>query len=218
MNFELERTNMVQQQVRPWHVLNESVLHVLSQIPRELFVPPEYCTLAYSDIDIPLGNGQTMLSPKVVGRALQALALSSQAKVLEIGTGTGYVTACLAKLAKTVISIEINPTLLLQAEKQLQTLHLHNLTLIEGNGAQGWNEYAPYDAIIATGSYPQKAALKPLYPMLKPQGRLFAVCGQPPIMEALLIERKNEQFCTTSLFETFVPALTHCSQPETFLF
>ncbi|MFI4936993.1 MAG: protein-L-isoaspartate O-methyltransferase [Candidatus Berkiellales bacterium] len=218
MNFQQARANMVVQQVRPWQVFDDNVLAALSVVPRENFVPPEYLNLAYSDTDIPLSEGQTMLPPKTVGRALQALNFNGQEKVLEIGTGTGYVTACLAKLVNAVISIEIQPGLLSQAEKNLGKMNFRNLTLEQGNAVYGWEEYAPYDAIIVTGSYPIGVPEKVCDQLKVTGGRLFAICGLGPSMEAVMIERQGENFRTQTLFETNVPALIHAPSPPKFVF
>jgi len=217
-DFQLARTNMVIQQVRPWQVLDNQVLTILSQIPRELFVPPAFTGIAYTDTAIPLSEGQVMLSPKLVGRALQALALTGEEKVLEVGTGTGYVTACLAKLVKTVVSIEIHAKLLAQAEKNLAMLGCRSLILKEGNAALGWAAQAPYDAIMITGSYPLGVPAQ-MKEQLKIKGRLFAICGQAPTMEAVLIERQTKTlYVTHTLFETVVPELIHAPQPSSFYF
>jgi len=218
MNFLQARTNMVIQQVRPWQVFDEDVLAVLNQIPREMFVPKAYTNLAYTDTDIPLIEGQTMLSPKIVGRALQALQLSPQDKVLEVGTGTGYVTACLSKLVGSIVSIEIHSDLLEQAQKILSTMHCRQLTLDQGNAALGWESLAPYNAIIITGSYPLGVPQKVCEQLHSEGGRLFAICGQAPSMQAVLIERQGEQYKTEVLFETCVPALLHAPQPTKFQF
>jgi protein-L-isoaspartate(D-aspartate) O-methyltransferase len=218
MNFQQARINMVIQQVRPWYVFDEKVLTVLNEIERERFVPHEYANLAYTDTDLPLPEGQTMLSPKVVGRALQALALQGNEKVLEIGTGSGYVTACLSKLAASVLSVEIYSSLLQQAEKTLLELKCRHILLEQGNAIEGWESHAPYDAIFVTGSYPLGVPDK-LKTQLHPAGgRLFAITGTAPSMEAVLITRQNEQFQKEILFETNVPALLHAKQPSKFQF
>ena len=219
MNFQLARTNMVEQQIRPWHVLDDNVLEALTLIPRELFVPLAFHELAYSDTDIPIGEGQTMLSPKIVGRALQALSLGSHEKVLEIGTGTGYLTACLSKLVHTVISVEIQESLLKQAEKTLSALHCRNVTLEKGDAVFGWEAYAPYDAIVVTGSYPMGVPKKVCEQVKPITGRIFAICGQGPAMQGVLIERLSKvEYRTQTLFETVVPALQHAPHPKVFQF
>jgi protein-L-isoaspartate(D-aspartate) O-methyltransferase len=218
MDFELARTNMVNQQVRPWQVLTNSVLDTLSRVPREMFVPAEYANLAYSDTSIPLNETQTMLPPKIVGRALQSLQLTGKETVLEIGTGTGYLTACLSDLVNKVISVEIDPQLMSIAKKNLAALQKHNITLESGDAVFGWNAFAPYDAIVITGSYPLGVP-QLVCDQLKPHGRLFAICGQGAAMQAVLIERHSkEKFSTTILFETSVPALIHAPTPSQFQF
>ncbi len=218
MNFQLARSNMVTQQVRPWHVLSEPILSAMMQVQRENFVPIAYHNLAYTDTDIPLSEGQTMLPPKVVGRALQSLQLTPQDKVLEVGTGTGYVTACLARLVNEIVSVEIQPTLLAQAQTNLNNLNIRNLTLAQGDAVFGWEDFAPYDAIIVTGSYPLGVPEK-ICEQLRTGGRIFAFTGTAPLMKAVLIERHGKfQYSTNTLFETVVPALIHAPQPKKFQF
>ncbi|MGE3320027.1 MAG: protein-L-isoaspartate O-methyltransferase [Candidatus Berkiella sp.] len=217
MNFELARANMVTQQVRPWHVLDEDVLKVMANLQRELFVPKEFQALAYSDTDIPMKEGQTLLSPKVVGRALQAMAFTGDEKVLEIGTGTGYVTACLSQLAHSVVSVEIHESLLNMAEAQLAQLPCQNVTLLHQDGILGVSSLAPFDVIVVTGSFPLGVP-EALIEQLKVHGRLFAVCGQAPTMQAVKIVRDQSAYQLSSLFETVVPSLINAKQPEKFEF
>lgn len=212
------RTNMVEQQIRPWSVSQPQVLKVLSQIEREHFVPFAYQALAYADVDIPLPQGQTLLQPMIVGRALQALALTGTEKVLEIGTGTGYITACLTVLAKHIVSLEIQPVLMQEADKNLRALHSRHLTLIEENGLEGFEKEAPYEAILVTGAYPMGVPDK-LKAQLSPGGRLFAFVGTAPAMRAVVITAGvNGQYTYEDLFETVVPALIHAPQPQAFVF
>ncbi len=217
MNFDHARNNMVTQQVRPWEVFNENVLRVMAGIPRELFVPTQYQAVAYTDTDIPMGEGQTLLSPKVVGRALQAMGFSGNEKVLEIGTGTGYVTACLSQLAQTVVSVEIHASLLATAKQLLANLQCHNVTLLHQDGILGVDQLAPFDVIVVTGSYPLGVP-EAVCQQLKPNGRLFAICGQAPTMQAMKITRDQNEYRQSTLFETVVPHLLHASQPEKFQF
>jgi protein-L-isoaspartate(D-aspartate) O-methyltransferase len=145
---------MVAQQVRPWQVIDDDVLKVMAAIPREQFVPAAFKNLAYSDTDIPMGEGQTLLAPKVVGRALQAMAFNGNEKVLEIGTGTGYVTACLSQLAQSVVSVEIHESLLAIADQNLTKLNCRQVTLLHQDGILGIDDFAPYDVIVITGNFP----------------------------------------------------------------
>lgn len=218
MNFLQARTNMVTQQISPWYVFQDTLLAVLKEIPRERFVLPAYVDLAYSDTALPLLEGETMLPPKIVGRALQALALTGKEKVLEIGTGSGYVTACLSKLAAAVISVEIHTSLLEQAKKVLSDLHYQHYVLQQGNAVEGWEIDAPYDAILVTGSYPLGVPEKLRAQLVPEGGRLFAIVGTAPNMKAVLITRQGEKYTTEILFETSVPALMHAHQPKRFHF
>lgn len=218
MNFLQARTNMVLQQIRPWHVADEHVLRVLNTVSREKFVPRDYSFLAYADTDLPLPQRQQMLSPKIVGRALQALQLQPTARVLEIGTGTGYVTACLSLLAQHVTSIEIYSDLLQQAEQILLHESYRHVTLEHSDGVFGWEAAAPYHAIMVTGSYPLGVP-EVLCEQLHTQGgRLFAICGEGTSMQAMVIERNGQHYRTESLFETYIPALIHAPQPKRFCF
>jgi len=212
---EQSRFNMVEQQVRTWEVLDAKVLNLLQKIPREAFVPKAYQGLAFADIEIPLGHGQTMLAPKIEGRFLQALSLSNQDKVLEIGTGAGYLTALLAKQAKQVDSYEIYASLSNQAKKNLADQKINQVKCIVGDGlklAQG-----SYDAIVLTGSLP-------VYPqymerLLNLGGRMLVVVGDAPVMQAILVTRVDESsFKQDVLFETCLPVLINAPQPSRFEF
>jgi len=217
MDFNEARKNMVCQQIEPWAVSLKNVLEAFADIPREMFVPPQYTSLSYADISIPLGNEQTMLPPKIIGRALQALDIQPHETVLEIGTGTGYATACLGRLAQQVTSIEIQPELAQIAKRNLDnTRESGNITLKEGDGLKGYEPQSPYDVIFVTGSYPMGAP-QSLLSQLKDNGRLFVICGQPPAMRAILITKQNKKFETKQLFETVVPSLSHAPHPEKFV-
>jgi len=219
MNADLEqsRFNMIEQQIRTWEVLDPVVLELLKVVPREDFVPPQYLGLAFADLEIPIGHGQMMLSPKMEARIVQSLNLKKTDKVLEIGTGTGYMTALLAKLSQHVVSVDCVPELTASARKNLERHHIGNVTLETGDAAHGWRAQAPYDVIVLTGSVP----LLPLglQEQLAVGGRLFAVVGEAPVMEATLIRRVADQaFRTDVLFETCVPELRGAPQPERFSF
>jgi protein-L-isoaspartate(D-aspartate) O-methyltransferase len=217
MDFERARFNMVEQQIRPWDVLDPQVLELLLRVHREDFVPEAHRMLAFADLEIPLGKGEKMLQPKLEARMLQEIALKPDETVLEVGTGSGYMTALLASLSRHVYSVEIIPEFAAVAEKKLRAHALHNATLEVGDAARGWERHAPYDAIVLTGSVP---ILPPAFQAsLKPGGRLIAVVGEPPVMEAKLITCVAASTCRSeSLFETCIPPLRNVRQPERFVF
>jgi len=214
MNLQQARSNMIEQQVRPWDVLDQRVLDVLANVPREEFVSEEHRALAYSDYQLPIGFGQTLLKPILEGRLLQAVAPQVTDSVLEVGAGSGYLTACLAQMAAKVHSVEIHPELAATAKNRLSVLGISNVTLIEQDAAAEWDADDRYDAIAFGGAleevpeyYKQKMAIN---------GRMFAVTGhsQQPMMEALLINRISEsEWTTESLFETRLDPLVNFSEP-----
>ncbi len=216
MNLEQARFNMIEQQIRPWNVLDMHVLDLLKQVRREQFVPVASKALAFVDTEIPLGHGAVMWQPKMEARALQALRLKAGDSVLEVGTGSGYLTALLARMAGQVTSVEIEPELHACAVRNLLAHHIDNVTLQVGDAAQYWGE-AEYDAIVLTGSVPLlPAAYKN---QLKIGGRLFAVVGDAPAMQAQLITRiAADVFETSTLFETDVAPLKNARQPQRFVF
>ncbi len=217
MNLEETRSIMVTQQIRPWYVLDDSVLDMLYKIKREDFVPSENRSLAFVDMEIPLGYGQIMLAPKVEARILQELKITKSDKILEVGSGSGYMTALLAEKGNHVYSVEILPELKSLAEKNLKGYNIQNVTLEQGDAAQGWTKHAPYDVIALTGSTP---VLPEVFKQsLNIGGRLFAIVGEDPAMQALLITRTGlTEFTTRNLFETSVTPLMNAQQPEKFLF
>lgn len=215
-NFELARHNMIEQQIRPWEVLDQRVLDTLASVPREEFVPQRYRNLAFGDVAIPLGHGEVMLKPNVEGRILQALAVQPTDHVLEIGTGSGYLTACLARLAASVVSVDIIPEFTETARRKLKAHGLSNVVLHVGDASRGWGEHR-YNAIAVTGSVATVAEVWPR--SLSLGGRLFVVAGQPPVMEALLITRVGEQeWVRESLFDTELPPLRNAAPVKTFEF
>jgi len=219
ISIDRARFNMIQQQIRPWNVADDQVLSVMSDVAREQFVPDAYRSVAHADIEIPIGDGQTMLAPKVVGRMLQALEVQADDKILEIGTGSGYVTACLSHLGGRVVSIEIHEGLASQARETLQAMMLQRLEVRVGDGLAGSMDGQPFDVIALTGSLPNDEPLAALQEQLAPGGRLFAVVGEEPVMEALLVTRvSGSDFRRESLFETSVPALEKAPEPERFVF
>jgi protein-L-isoaspartate(D-aspartate) O-methyltransferase len=217
---ERARFNMIEQQVRPWNVLDERVLQTLSELPREAFVPDAYRALAYADIDIPIGQDTCMLAPKVVGRMLQALQVRPRDKVLEIGSGTGYATACLARLGRRVIGVEIDPDLAEGAQERLAALNLQRVEVRTGDAMAGPVDGAPFDVIAVTGSLPTEEPVPMLVSQLAPGGRLFVIVGEEPVMEARLETRVGAggDLRREELFETSVPALKNVPEPERFTF
>lgn len=216
MNSTTARNNMLTQQIRACDVLDEHLLELIDSTPRELFVPETFQSLAYADTSIPIGHEQVMMTPKDEGVMLQALAVKPTDTILEIGTGSAYVTALLAKLGKYVYSVDIQAEFSKQAKAKLDALNLHNVTLETGDAARGWEKHAPYDVICITGSMPLLAAS--YRQNLKPGGRLFAVTGQTPVMEACLIEHDGETFHQTLLFETDLKPLLNAPEQEPFTF
>jgi len=217
--FDQARFNMISQQIRPWEVLDDRVLTVMTEIRRELFVPDAYHGLAYADVDIPIGDSDSMLAPKLVGRMLQALAVQEADKVLEIGTGTGYVTACLARLGGRVLSIEIDAALADAARERLSAMQLRRVEVVTGDAMSGAVDGGPFDVIAVTGSLPDGEALPMLRQQLAPGGRVFAIIGEPPLMEAWLETRVSSgDIRRDALLETCVPALKNVPQPERFVF
>lgn len=205
MDFEKARFNMVEQQVRPWDVLNPRVLAVISEIPRENFAPDEYKNLAYVDTRIPLGSFEDhpcdMPNPVIQGRILQELDVQDDDVILEIGTGSGYLTACLAKLGRHVDSVDINEALTAMAEKNLQSLNINNIILSTGDAAKGWSQKQNYDVIAITAA--MKSIPDSYKNMLRIGGRLFVVTGEAPAMTAQLVTRTDQNKWTVKdLFET----------------
>jgi protein-L-isoaspartate(D-aspartate) O-methyltransferase len=217
MDLEKARFNMVEQQIRPWDVLDETVLNLLLRVKREEYVPEVYRAMAFMDIEIPLGQGEAMLSPKVEARVVQELKLKPTDKVLEVGTGSGYMTALLASLAKHVHSVEIVPEFSQAAAQKLAAHDFHNVTLDVGDGACGWAKYAPYDVIVVTGSLPILSG--EFIAQLNSGGRLIAFVGMPPVMEARRIRVIEPGVTDTEdLFETSVRMLVNAPQPQQFVF
>ncbi len=211
------RLNMIEQQVRTWEVLDPKVLQLLNDVPRENFVPEAYQGLAFADIEIPIGNGQTMLSPKLEGRLLQTLELKKTDKVLHIGTGSGYFTALLSAFSGHVHSLEIDAELSASAAYKLSQQQVKNVTLELANGVDGFYSQQPYDAIVFTASSP----VEPPYvrEQLSIGGKMFIVIGQGPAMHATLIQRISEiGFRETVLFETCLPELENAPQGQEFNF
>src|SRR4051812_26451480 len=217
MNLEQARSNMVEQQIRTWEVLDQDVLDLLYLVPREEFVPPAHRALAFSDLEIPLGQGERMWQPKLEARVLQEMNIRKTDRVLEVGTGSGYLTALLAHRGAQVFSVEINPTLTGFARSNLERHGADNVTLEIGDAARGWAGSAPFDAIVLTGSTPMLPDA--LLEQLAPGGRLFAVVGEAPAMEARLVTCVAPgEHRSTALFETVIRALVNAERPSRFKF
>lgn len=216
LNIEQARFNMIEQQIRTWDVLDQQVLDLLSAVPREAFVPIAYRNLAFADISIPLAHEQVMMTPKIEGRLIQALMLNKNDTVLEIGTGSGYLTALLAKLAKHVDSVDIYQDFTQQVEKKLKVQNIHNVSLQTGDAIKGWNMYTRYNVIVLTGSVPVLESH--FLSQLSEGGCLFAIVGDEPIMQAQLIKRISEhEFDSEDLFEASLPPLLGAPEPERFI-
>jgi protein-L-isoaspartate(D-aspartate) O-methyltransferase len=214
---EQARFNMVEQQVRPWEVLDPTVLDLMGRMPREAFVPDKYKGLAYADIEIPLGEAEQMMFPRIEGRLLQALNLQPSDKVLEIGTGSGFLAACMAELADNVISVDIDPNLAEQASKCLRENGIDNVQVDSRDGLIENAEDHAYDAIALTGSVASLPEF--LKRKLTIGGRLFAVIGSGSVMEATLITRTGEDsWDSESLFETDMLPLKGGKGAATFVF
>jgi protein-L-isoaspartate(D-aspartate) O-methyltransferase len=217
MDLEQARFNMVEQQIRPWRVHDQDILDLPYMVPREEFVPPALRELAFADIEIPIGEGETMWAPKIEAHAMQALEVRKADRVLEVGTGSGYLTALLAHRAAHVLSVELRPTLAAFGRANLERYGVDNVTLEIGDAARGWASRAPYDVIVLTGSVP--VLPKAMLEQLSPGGRLFAVIGEAPLMKATLVRCLAAGSCrSTELFETILAPLVNCEQPARFRF
>ena len=217
MNIEQARFNMVEQQVRPWEVLDARVLDLLFKLRREDFVPKDWHKLAFADLEIPLGHGAAMLAPRVEARMVQDLAIEPTDRVLEIGTGSGYVAALIAHLAAEVVSVEIVPELAAAAaERVAAACPGLNVKVVQGDGARDWADGAAWNAILLSGSVPAEPTA--LLHRLAPGGRLLAVVGDAPLMHACVWTRRGTGFSSRILFETVIPPLRNAKAPERFSF
>lgn len=217
MNVEQARFNMIEQQIRPWEVLDQGVLDLLLVVKREEFVPPAYRSIAFADTEIPLGHDAVMLAPKIEAKMLQELQIKPSDKVLEIGAGSGYMAALLAAKAEHVYTVEIEPELTQMARANLRGQGVDNVTVEEGDGARGWAVHAPYDVIVISGSTP--VLPQSFLQQLKSGGRLVAMVGEPPVMEVQLVTHSGEGVChTVNLFETSTRPLRNALQQEQFTF
>lgn len=217
MNIEQARFNMIEQQIRPWDVLDQTILDTFGFIPREAFVPDAWKNLAFADTEIPLGNGESMMHPRVEARMLQALDISPNDNCLEIGTGSGFVTACLAHLSKHVDSVDIHDDFIRQAEQRLLESGLKNYSLHTGDALRSWTSGLLYNAIAVTGAIPHY--LPRFEEQLAPGGRLFAVIGSGVAQQAVLVTRQpNNTFTRTVLFETGLKPLVGTTTGSSFTF
>lgn len=217
MNIEQARFNMIEQQIRPWDVLDPDVLDLLKVVKREDFVPLAYKNLAFVDTEIPLPCGETMFTPKLEARLLQEVGLKKHENVLEIGTGSGYMAALLAYKGRHVTTVEIAPELKALAEKNLAANGVSNVTVELGNGAQGWAKGAPFDVIVISGGLP--VLPETFLQQIKVGGRIAAIVGEAPAMSARIITRVSESaYDTVKLFETSVKPLEAATTPSHFKF
>ena len=217
MNIEQARFNMIEQQIRTWEVLDQDVLDLLAHVKREEFLPERSRALAFVDTQVPIGFGEVTLPPKLEARIVQEISLNKTDRVLEIGTGCGYMTALLASCAQHVTSVEIVPDLSAFAERNLRQHSVNNVTLSVGDGARGLSANDQYDVIVLTGSTPMLPDWFAQH--LKPGGRLFAVEGEEPIMKALLLQRAaSGELERHTLLETCIPPLRNAMQRNQFTF
>ncbi len=214
---EQARFNMVEQQIRPWQVLDKAALSVLSQLPRELFVPQAYQALAYTDTEVPLANGHSMLPPRVDARLMHDLELTGTEKVLAIGVGSGYLCALVAGRAQRVIGLEMDADLAATARDNLQRAGVSNVDVRVANGNQGAAGDAPFDAIVLGGSVAEVP--QALLQQLKVGGRLLAIVGQDPVMSATLFTRTGDvAWSSKALWDTTAPRLQGFTEPSRFQF
>lgn len=214
---EKARFNMIEQQIRPWNVLDTDILELVASVPREMFVPEASRGRAFADVRVPLAHGQCMLSPKEDAKILQGLKVKPTDTVLEVGTGSGYMTALLGKLAETLYSVDIIPEFVNSAQSRLEELEITSANLEVADAASGWEHHGPYDVIVITGSLPSLP--DSFRHSLKDGGRLFAFLGDAPAMSAALITRINEhEWRQESLYETVVDRLINAAQENAFVF
>ena len=217
MNVEQARFNMIEQQIRTWEVLDPRVLELLFEVKRELFVPPENARLAFADLEVPLGHGESMMQPKVEARIVQELDIQSHETVYEVGTGSGYLSALMARRARHVTSAEIHGELRARAAGSLKAAGISNVTLLEGDSALRPLAESAFDVIVLPGSTP--ILPQAFLDRLSVGGRLFAVVGDPPVMKALVVRHPAaSSFQHLELFETLVKPLVNAAQPPRFRF
>ena len=217
MNFDQARQNMVENQVRPWEVLDGRVLEVLSRVRREDFVAPAHRQMAFADLCLPIGHDEVMMKPVMEGRVLQALELKPEDHVLEIGTGSGFLTACLASLAAQVTSVDIHADFTAAAGQRLQAAGINNAQLVTGEAVNDWQPQGSFDAVVVTGAVyriPDR-----FLGWLKPGGRLLVVRGESPVQQVMLITHEGSgRYHEESVLETDLPYLAHAAPPHRFVF
>jgi protein-L-isoaspartate(D-aspartate) O-methyltransferase len=213
MNVEHARHAMIEQQVRPWDIVDLQVLAAMSAVPRENFVPPAYRDLAFADTELPIGHGETMFKPVLEGRMLQGLKLQPNDEVLEIGTGTGFITACLASLCRSLVTVDLHADFIANAKNRLAALDLNNVRYEQAD-ALAFNPDQQFDAIAVTGAVTDVPQV--FLDWLRPGGRLFIIHGQSPAQEAVCLTRSTQGFDTESLFETDIPYLVGAQPVDRF--
>ncbi len=217
MNVEQARFNMIEQQIRPWDVLDTSILSLLSVVRREEFVPPVHRSLAFMDLELPLPSGQSMLTPKLEARLVQELNLSKRDSVLIVGAGTGYVAALIAHKCRHVIALENHPELATMARNNLRQANVGNAEVVQADGGVGLAAQAPFDAILITGSVTTVPAV--LFEQLKAGGRLLAIVGREPVMQGVLFSKDVQgQITQQTLFDTVVPPMDGMASTRPFTF
>jgi len=219
MNLDQARFNMVEQQIRPWGVLNQTILDAFRFLPREKFVPLDWQNLAFADLEIPIGYDESMMLPRIEARMLQALAIQTTDQCLEIGTGSGFVTACLAHLGQHVDSVELHSDFSLQAETRLHAINVTNFDLYNDDASNGWQGMAGklYDVVAVTGALPDY--IPAFEQRLAPGGRLYITVGTSPIRQALLVQRDQDDhtiYHRKTLFETWLNPLVGAEKPPSF--
>jgi protein-L-isoaspartate(D-aspartate) O-methyltransferase len=217
--FDTERArhNMLEQQIRPWEVIDQRVLDAMAAVPRERFVPERFQGLAFADTEIPLEHGESMMAPKIEAKLLQALDVQPTDRALEVGTGSGYLAACLARLGGHVVTVEIHGDMQEEAGARLASLGIQNVECVAGDAFTVAIPGAPFDVIAVTGSVPRAPVL--LESLLAEGGRLFAVIGEPPAQRATLVTRiRGDVYRRETLFETVLPPLHNAPRPAAFVF
>ena len=214
LNIEQARFNMVEQQVRPWDVLDARVLEVIGQVRREEFVVAAHRDIAFADLELPLGHGEVMMKPVIEGRVLQSLLPLPHESVLEIGTGSGFLTACLARLSQEVVSVEQHGDLADTARARLDKAGIGNVRVETGDAVTAFDPQREFDVVVVTGAV--FALPERFKRWLKPGGRMFAVIGESPVQRAVVLTRTGDSYKEESLFETDLPYLTNATPPKRF--